>query len=1093
MSIQQKDIDDILICLRGMLQPETVTEATQKLNSLLKRPISSLILMNQIQSSQFKEVIHQQISQSSRSSSSSGSIIRQLSAVLMRKKISVHWLHITEEQRVGLKSTLLQQFMQEPENAIKKAVAEVIIIICRISLPIGDWNEFLPFLYQLSQQQNSVFRELQMYMFEILLEHITVVAEHSTELAQLFKNGLNDPVLKVRTNTLKAVGSAIVTFSHDKKVVEKFLELMPLIIENIKICIQNHLDEEVQSSFVMFDELVESQLPTIVRVLPEIIKFSYQVAAAQDLDPSVRISAVEFIDVVIQNKPKIIRDSNLLEDLLKLILGLITTGAIEEDLEENELFIAAGVSLKHIGEEFSAKLVFHPLLGLMKQFSESQDLAHRISLPLIIQQLSYGCAEEMRDQVEAIVHMTMKGLADPNKTARQNAFICIARLSEHIEPEIYRFSNIIFPAIFKSLDDPDNAFVLRCCYALEAFLSNLETEELLPVLPSIMEKVGQLLERDNVQVKEFALSAITAIALSAEEHFAPYFDKVFTFLNGLLSITDQKHITLRANAMDCMGAIAKTVPKERIIPFIPNLMSISLAGLNLGVPELTELTFSFYSIIFEHFGEDMAPYLKDVFQLLLKSALSDDGLTKNQTQSAFNIQGIDNDESESGANEEEEENYSGLSVRTNFLDEKSAAIHCLATLAHCLPKSFFPYVQELITALESLCQYFHEDIRFEALGCLSSIITSVVACYPIEYKKGDFTTAVPEPVKVLLQFSFQIYNHILTFEVKKSVVSKAFLAIADTVKEVGPAAIAPFMNDIGNHVMNVVKGHAYCQTVNRDAEVEDDDEEDQDEPTEDEDEEESDYNLLHYASECMIEIATASGHAFKTYFEHSLQHLLKLTNPKNHHSIVACVIGTLAEILRVIEVDCSPYFERLYTVCMKALKDESPQVRRVSCFMLGILIKCSVCATKEHYVSVLQAILPMLQSATVSNEKEVVDNVMGCVARMIYAGSQNVPLVEVLPMFLAKLPIQKDLQEISSVFDAIFLLYSKHFDIVSPHTARIVSIFAHDLAQKLEDDVREKIVGFIKQLGEKFGPQMEQIISQLPVDQKSTILTQIQK
>eukprot|EP01133_Synstelium_polycarpum_P013754 gene13754-16222_t len=1066
-------------CLLGILEPNTeiIAEATKQLNPILKSTTSMLVLLQFLQNATDRR-------------------IRHLSAVLLRKKLVVHYIKLDAQYRTNMKIMMLDLVAKDAD--VRRPVAEIIIIIARIDLLVDGWDELLPFLFQMSLSPDAAHRDTMMHICGELLHSVNSLGQHVDSFVPVFKRGLEDPELKIRSATLRAIGEAMLMSDASGSIIAKYAVLIPQMLQVLALCIQNEMEDDVFSAFEVFDELAEGRNKSVTKFLPSVVQFSIEVASNTQIESSMRTSALEFIESTIQHKHKLLANNNLVQPVLQLLFRILanesrTRNDVEGDDEDNNLFQSAGIALRHCGELFSSKLVFEPVVPMLREFSASPEIASRTALPLIIQQLSYGCAEEMRDHLDTIVALVARSLSDADKIVRQNACVCVARLSDNVAPEIYQYANVLFPPIFSSLDDPDDAFILRCCFALENFLSNLEQDVLLPLLPALMDKMGSLLARKNVQVREFALSTVCALALASETHFAPYFNGVISFIRDLLPAREPNMIPMRANAIECMGALVKTVDKSVIQPLLNDLILNALDGVNtLGSSELNEATFSFYSTVFEHFGDDMAVYLEVVLPQLIKAAMSDDGVQRSRPEDQVTISGIDNDED---SDNDENDLGDNISIRTSFLDEKCAAIHAIGVIAAALPESFMPYSGDVIGQIEVLAGYFHEDVRFEALIMMQSICIAANECFPSPaWAKGDFQAPISEQMRVLLDFSFQIYLHILQFEAKKSVVSRCFGCIADTVALLGPGAIFPYLQQVGEYVMLVVKGGAYCQTATNEDTPDDEDEEDpqEEEQQDDEDEEESDYNLLHYASECMIEIATAIGSKFKLYLEAALPPLLKLTRKSNHHSIRSCVVGTIAEILKVIECDVSGHFEKLYTLGVSGLADESHQVRRVSCFLLGILISTCVGAKKEHYMKVLQNVVPLIKDA--EQPAEVSDNAIGCVCRLISANAANVPINDVLPIIFSRLPIKKDLEEIGAVFNALYNLYSSNFDIISPFTSNVISTFAIDLAQKkLDEKVRAKIVSFIRQLGEKFGQQLEQIINGLPEDQRNTIISQLQQ
>ncbi|EFA85401.1 importin 4 [Heterostelium album PN500] len=1014
------EIAEVELNLRGFLEPNTevVQRATNNMNRILKKPSASLILIHFIQSSPYREIKH-------------------LAAVLLRKKLVVHWTKLSSKDRDTIKPMFIDLFLKETDGLLKKSIAEVMIIIARVELPLGEWKTFTPFLFGLSESQNPLDREFQMYTIETLLQNDRItIAKNATKLVNALNLGLGDQVAKVRSAALRAVGSAMIALSGETDTIRQLIQLIPRMLQVLKSSIENEMEDDVITSFEVFDDLAESQSPAVFQQLPAVVQFSIEVAANVNIDSSIRTSALEFLRTMIEFEGN------------------------SDDLDDNYLYQTAGIALRYCGESFSARYIFHPLVPVLKEFAQSNDMTKQVALPLIIQQLSYGCAEDMRDNIELIAQLILHSLGQQDKIVRQNACVAVARLSENIHPEFYRYSNQIFPLVFKSLDDPDDAFILRCCYALENFIVNLEREQIVPIIDSVMSKMGTLLQRNNIQVKEFALSAICAVALASESDFAPYFDSVLSTIRDLLITKEPNLLSLRANAFECVGSMAKAVPKEKFRPLIPDLMAAAHDGVEtLHNSEVNEYTFEFYGKLVEHFGEEMQAYIQPIIKQLMDSAISDDGVQRTK-HSEDQISGIDNDE-ESG-DEEDDDNVS-LSVRTSFLDEKCAAIHTIGVIAQSVPKLFIPYTEAVIVNIEALASYFHEDVRFETMIAIQSLIQAVNEVFPpaTKWVKGDFGAPVSEQLKTLLQFSFQVFAQVLSYDTSKSVVSRTFGCIADIIALIGPGAIAPYLEAVGGAVLQVVMGNLYCQTATSgdthdDSDEEDEEDDRQEDDLNEDDDDDPDYQLLHYASECMIEIATVSGPKFKTFLENSLPHLFKLTKASTHHSIRACVIGTVAEIIKVMETDCSNIMDKLFQVGISGLKDDSSQVKRVSCFLLGILAIRCVSAKKEHAIAVLEGVFPILNSD--EYEPVVIDNAIGCVCRLVQAQSHSLPVADILKNLFTKLPIKSDLEEIEAVFNTINLLYSTQYNIISPYTPMILQMFQFDLQhKKLDEAVATKI------------------------------------
>lgn len=82
------------------------------------------------------------------------------------------------------------------------------------------------------------------------------------------------------------------------------------------------------------------------------------------------------------------------------------------------------------------------------------------------------------------------------------------------------------------------------------------------------------------------------------------------------------------------------------------------------------------------------------------------------------IQVVDSDESD-------EEEDDGAPVRTALIDEKSAAVHLVGTLAASVPTLILPNLVEILGQLDKVWTHFHPHLRCEAVITYESFMTNL--------------------------------------------------------------------------------------------------------------------------------------------------------------------------------------------------------------------------------------------------------------------------------------------------------------------------------------------------------------------------------
>ncbi|KAL2454743.1 ARM repeat superfamily protein [Abeliophyllum distichum] len=86
--------------------------------------------------------------------------VRQLAAVLLRKKITGHWGKLSPQLRQLVKQSLIESITMEHSPPVRRASANVVSIIAKYDVPGGEWPDLLPFLFQCSQSPQEDHREV---------------------------------------------------------------------------------------------------------------------------------------------------------------------------------------------------------------------------------------------------------------------------------------------------------------------------------------------------------------------------------------------------------------------------------------------------------------------------------------------------------------------------------------------------------------------------------------------------------------------------------------------------------------------------------------------------------------------------------------------------------------------------------------------------------------------------------------------------------------------------------------------------------------------------------------------------------------------
>lgn len=307
------------------------------------------------------------------------------------------------------------------------------------------------------------------------------------------------------------------------------------------------------------------------------------------------------------------------------------------------------------------------------------------------------------------------------------------------------------------------------------------------------------------------------------------------------------------------------------------------------------------------------------------------------------------------------------------------------------------------------------------------------------FKLNDIEGAQKAVAIVVPKFADQLKNdediHIAM------VVFEAYNEILNEMKDQ-----ALFNDDIKNHVfgciVDVFSSSVACQFNDN---------------TGDDDNDDSEY--LVALRELAGEVLPKFGHAlspqeFEIYFGRALPLMLskfeKSQNNDNLNSERSLVYGTLSECFSALKQCTANWFDQLLPLYLAGIQDGYEEARQNAIFGLGEMVLFSGEKAYPHFGQILQA---LSQIVSVEKEEGVLDNICGALARMIIANQTLVPMANVLPVFVQKIPLRKDFHENKAVFKAFHGLLVLDSEPFIQTLNRIIFVGLHVLGEnEYKDD-----------------------------------------
>ena len=1007
--------------------------------------------------------------------------VRQMAAVLLRKKINSHWIKLQASDHAVIKQVLLACLGAEPEALVRRSLAVLIAAISKHQIPMGQWNEVLVFVQQCTQHAEDEHRCLGMMMLQLLTETIGQHLQGQfAELRGVYLHALqegNSP--KVRVAALKAA-SAMVEFISDEAEVGNFRDLIVPMLGAVKLCVDNGDDQEAMEVFDTFGELVQSPTPIITHSLAPLVQYLLTLVVDQDKEVRLRDAAGMLLNLIVQYKHKTVGKKQLVAPIIAHMLHLCaqTTASpgeeatpVDEQDDDDEddvtLFRIAQSLLDTMAIAVSTKHVWPPMVQQAMEYMGSQTDPKRrraglISLGLVAE----GCESQAREQLPQILPLILQAAQDAEPVVREAACFCLGQYSEHLKPDIIdNHHQHVLPTIFSLTEDPSKRVRTWSCYVLSEYAENLQPDQILPYLTPLMERLVQLLQSGIQSVQESAISAISATATGAEASFIPFFPQVVAMLRPLLLLVDEEHMNLRGRAIECFGQMAIAVQADAFEPQLMESMQHAVLGLQLDSCELKEYTYSFFCNIAKTFKGRFAPFLPELVPHLLEAANISDG----------QIAGPVGDDAEGGLNSDsdsdgEGERFVEVRVRTALLGVKAGAIEALGYLAEHTGAHFHPMVEPVVQMLEKNHQYFHENVRRYVVTALPQMVAVTFAAHPVAWTKGAAPQALEPLCQRVTTLAVGALIEHMHADSDREVVARCCEGLQNIVELVGPASVAPVLDTACQHTLVLLQEKARCQAIEDDS---------------DDEEEAGDHDivLMDAVADLVGSYAKVFGGSFAPMFEKFLPAILRFTKGHRPSSDRSMAMGAIAEVCDELGAHCAPFVDGLFDHVMRALADECINVRRNTAFCIGVLCQhggATVAPRYLHFLTGLRPLFEALPAGASGDDGSCMDNACAAVARMINAGADALPLDQVLPVLLGALPLKSDMTENITV--AYSICGTLRRPEMQPLLPQAVQILAHMCSAdyEIDEECRTLVAGTMVPLCKEYSAQLTPLFASWP-------------
>ncbi|XP_034416059.1 importin-4 isoform X1 [Cyclopterus lumpus] len=1029
--------------------------------------------------------------------------IRQSAAVMLRLRVKKHWKKISPEDRESLKAGVLQVLMQEPEHTVQHSLSQLCAVMVKHETP-DRWPALLQLLNESTKSSNPHVRQVGLMLLDKVVESNPKAFEpHYSHLLQLFCTVLQDHNNPTSLYYCILTLTAMTAYTGTEEI-KRMRSIVPSLIVALQHLIKADQNQASEAMEVL-NELMESDVSIIVPHVAEIVCFCLEVGSDTTLTNSLRVKALSCIALLIKLKSKTVLKQKLLSPILLSIFPVLCAAPPpgEQDPEDEEDDSAAGTdndNPKHCAAQIIDTMALHmppeklfqQLMPFIQTAITSENPYEKKGGLMCLAVLSEGCADHIRTKLlSSILQTVCQCLSDTNQVVRSASLFALGQFSEHLQPDVSKYCDELMPLLLgylSSLNQGKVGHVTKAFYALENFMENLGAN-IEPYLPTLMgTMLSALNNSENLKIKELAVSSIGAIANAAKGLLVPYFTPVIESLKSFLTTTTEEMRSLQTQSLDTLSVLARTIGNNVFSPLAAECVQL---GLNLTEtiddPDLRRCTYTLFSAVSTVSPDCLTPHLTAITTIMLLTLKSNEGITTHiEEDKTFVLLDDDDDDDDNDVvkdadhflEDEPEADFhdvAGFSVGNAYIDEKEDACNALGEIAFSTGAAFQPFLESSFQQVYQMRGFPHEDVRRAAFGAMGQFCRAQHQMW-----KNNPTEANHQYLLTLLHVVLPCFVEAVRKEIERRVVMGILEIMNNVMKQCREEAFKnpAHLKDISNVIRDVLEKKTVCQGSGDDAD--------------DDQQAEYDAMLQEFAGEGIPIVASSvPADNFAPYLNHLLPLLIRKAKSTCTVADRSFSVGTIGEILQALvsvsggQGVASKLSNRLLPVLVAGVRDSDPEVRNNSVFGLGCLAQATGPIGISDYPMMLSVFSNML---TRESDLRVIDNLCAALCRMIMSNVDAVPLEQVVPALVARLPLKEDLEENKTVFSCLAMLYTHSPALVVTLMKPIVAASSHVLGTKdINKETEHTLVMLMKEFGQHHSADFQAAVTSLPGEQQAKL------
>ncbi|PFH38640.1 HEAT repeat-containing protein [Besnoitia besnoiti] len=855
----QLQLEQVLL---ASLDPSRVRQASEQLRTLLQQEqkeqqrLAYLLLAKQIVDGRHEEV-------------------RQLAAVLLRRKIAKAMTVFDDNQQKEFITSLVARFSQESCAPVRRAVVHLLASILRLAtLQEAKRQELFSALSHMAMQTLAPGADPQQLQQQVAaVDTFVAVAEacpdemidYFDKFLAVFRHAFTCTAAgnALGTSALKGLRS-LAEFAEEPEQQKQLCALAPSVMQIIAAAVDANEDDVAATGIELIDDLLSNDNlamkdAELLTVLDFLLK---TVASRRDVDAGLRQQALSCIQWAAKQKPRVLSKSptaipSILDVLVSMGAEPDVPGGGPEDFEEDDLtpHRIAAQCVDALAISLPSKYIFQPMLDRLTPFTQSPEVLKKRAALVLLGIMSEGCEGVMRRKMKFFLPFVLESLRDPQPVVAASAAICFGQFAEYLQPEIMLFQREALELLLLLLDNPSALVQQKACYALGVLFENMEAQDLQPVASEVVQRLVRTLHQTSCdKVREVCLSAIgsaaaasgnsedsSAVSASRARPFDAFAPELFPLIAQIIKMPTEDPSAknkenasgqptcspaTKARAIGVVGGLVQGTSEAAYAQELPGLMRLIMEQMAIETGDeesavfahdIRDEAFSCFSDVCAAMKDKFVVFLEEVMAAVFASLFSDEGLMADDDKKSGGTAAQLLEELDDEDDDASDERLHNIRIRDGFLDELESAALCLKTLwEHCGPHCM-KFIAKTKEAIDLLQGHFHEAARQQCCYLIKAVATAAHATFaglPVskESPKG------PLNPNVQTLWSKQLWpalHKLMEEDEEKETVGDACIALGTLAEEVGPGIFfsREMHDEVAKQLLLLLKKKHPCQVI----------------------------------------------------------------------------------------------------------------------------------------------------------------------------------------------------------------------------------------------------------------------------------------